>query len=66
MRDVPGCETASGFIRHPSFVIRHSSFVLRPSSFVSMRWLADRTRLFDASGIRRVFDLGAKLKEPIN
>jgi aspartate/methionine/tyrosine aminotransferase len=29
-------------------------------------WLADRTRLFDSSGIRRVFDLGAKLAEPIN
>ena len=29
-------------------------------------WLADRTRLFDASGIRKVFDLGAKLKNPIN
>ncbi|MCC6126459.1 MAG: pyridoxal phosphate-dependent aminotransferase [Pirellulales bacterium] len=29
-------------------------------------WLADRTRLFDASGIRKVFDLGAKLADPIN
>lgn len=29
-------------------------------------WLADRTHLFDASGIRKVFDLGAKLKDPIN
>ena len=29
-------------------------------------WLADRTRLFDASGIRKVFDLGAKLTNPIN
>jgi aminotransferase len=28
--------------------------------------LADRTRAIDASGIRRVFDLGAKLKDPIN
>jgi len=33
---------------------------------VSSHWLADRTRLFDASGIRKVFDLGAKLKDPIN
>jgi len=33
---------------------------------VSIHWLADRTRLFDASGIRKVFDLGAKLKDPIN
>jgi aspartate aminotransferase/aminotransferase len=33
---------------------------------MSSHWLADRTRLFDASGIRKVFDLGAKLKNPIN
>jgi aspartate/methionine/tyrosine aminotransferase len=33
---------------------------------VSTHWLADRTKLFDASGIRKVFDLGAKLKDPIN
>ncbi len=29
-------------------------------------WIADRTTYFDASGIRRVFDLAAKLKNPIN
>ncbi len=29
-------------------------------------WIADRTRKFDSSGIRRMFDLAAKLKEPIN
>ncbi len=33
---------------------------------MSEHWLADRTRLFDASGIRKVFDLGANLKDPIN
>jgi aspartate aminotransferase/aminotransferase len=33
---------------------------------VSNHWIADRTKLFDASGIRKVFDLGAKLKDPIN
>jgi len=33
---------------------------------MSQHWLADRTKLFDASGIRKVFDLGAKLKDPIN
>ena len=33
---------------------------------MSTHWLADRTRLFDASGIRKVFDLGAKLTNPIN
>ena len=33
---------------------------------MSSHWLADRTRLFDASGIRKVFDLGAKLCNPIN
>jgi aspartate aminotransferase/aminotransferase len=29
-------------------------------------WIANRTRLYDASGIRKVFDLGAKLSDPIN
>jgi aspartate/methionine/tyrosine aminotransferase len=33
---------------------------------MSDHWLADRTRLFDASGIRKVFDLGATLDDPIN
>jgi len=30
------------------------------------RLISDRARAIDASGIRRVFDLGAKLKDPIN
>ena len=29
-------------------------------------WLADRTAAFDASGIRKVFDLAASLDDPIN
>jgi aspartate aminotransferase/aminotransferase len=29
-------------------------------------WLADRTAKFDASGIRKVFDLAAKMTDPIN
>lgn len=33
---------------------------------MSTHWLADRSRLFDSSGIRKVFDLAAKLKDPIN
>ena len=33
---------------------------------MSEHWLADRTRSFDASGIRKVFDLAAKLPDPIN
>jgi aspartate/methionine/tyrosine aminotransferase len=33
---------------------------------MTTHWLADRMQLFDASGIRKVFDLGAKLKDPIN
>jgi aspartate/methionine/tyrosine aminotransferase len=33
---------------------------------MSTHWLADRTQLFDSSGIRKVFDLAAKLKDPIN
>ena len=33
---------------------------------MSTHWLADRTQCFDASGIRKVFDLAAKLNDPIN
>lgn len=29
-------------------------------------WIADRTRRFDSSGIRRMFDLAGKLDDPIN
>jgi aspartate aminotransferase/aminotransferase len=29
-------------------------------------WIAERTKAFDSSGIRKVFDLAAKLKDPIN
>lgn len=29
-------------------------------------WIADRTTAFDSSGIRKVFDLASKLKDPIN
>ena len=30
------------------------------------KWLAGRTQLFESSGIRKVFDLGATLTDPIN
>src|SRR5690606_11338326 len=33
---------------------------------MSHPWLATRTAQFDSSGIRKVFDLAAKLKNPIN
>ncbi|MFP6649557.1 MAG: aminotransferase class I/II-fold pyridoxal phosphate-dependent enzyme, partial [Pirellulaceae bacterium] len=33
---------------------------------MSERWIADRTRLFDNSGIRKVFDLARSLPDPIN
>ena len=29
-------------------------------------WIADRTRTFDSSGIRRMFELAGKLEDPIN
>jgi len=29
-------------------------------------WIAERTAAFDSSGIRKVFDLAAKMKDPIN
>src|SRR4051794_38631547 len=32
----------------------------------SQRWIAQRMKSFDSSGIRRVFDLARKLKDPIN
>ncbi len=33
---------------------------------MSERWIADRMRRFDSSGIRKVFDLAAQLQDPIN
>jgi aspartate aminotransferase/aminotransferase len=33
---------------------------------MSHPWLADRTAKFDSSGIRKVFDLAAKMADPIN
>ncbi|MDZ4778735.1 MAG: aminotransferase class I/II-fold pyridoxal phosphate-dependent enzyme [Planctomycetia bacterium] len=33
---------------------------------MSQHWIADRTQLFDSSGIRKVFDLAAKMTDPIN
>ena len=33
---------------------------------MSDRWIADRMHLIDASGIRKVFDLAAKMQDPIN
>ena len=36
------------------------------SLFETDNWIADRTRNFDSSGIRKVFDLAAKLEDPIN
>jgi aspartate/methionine/tyrosine aminotransferase len=32
----------------------------------SQAWISARSRAFDSSGIRKVFDLAAKLKDPIN
>lgn len=33
---------------------------------MSKRWIADRMRTFDSSGIRKVFDLASKISDPIN
>lgn len=33
---------------------------------MSEKWIADRMRRIDASGIRKVFDLAAKMSDPIN
>ena len=37
---------------------------MKPFEFDS--WIADRTKNFDSSGIRKIFDLAAKLKDPVN
>jgi aspartate aminotransferase/aminotransferase len=37
-----------------------------PPSFPADRWIADRMRLIEASGIRKVFELGRSLQNPIN
>ena len=37
---------------------------MNPFKFDS--WIADRTRNFDSSGIRKIFDLAAKLEDPVN
>ncbi|QDU94332.1 pyridoxal phosphate-dependent aminotransferase [Lignipirellula cremea] len=33
---------------------------------MTAHWIADRTRVFDSSGIRKIFDLAAQMKDPIN
>ncbi|RMG37767.1 MAG: aminotransferase class I/II-fold pyridoxal phosphate-dependent enzyme [Planctomycetota bacterium] len=33
---------------------------------MNQSWIADRMRLIDASGIRKVFDLAATMKDPVN
>jgi aspartate aminotransferase len=33
---------------------------------MSSSWIAERTKSFDSSGIRKVFELAAKMKDPIN
>ena len=33
---------------------------------MSQSWIADRTKAFDSSGIREVFNLASKMKDPIN
>jgi aspartate aminotransferase/aminotransferase len=42
------------------------SEIQMPKSIMSHPWLAQRTSEFDASGIRKVFDLAAKMSNPIN
>jgi aspartate/methionine/tyrosine aminotransferase len=33
---------------------------------MSQAWIADRTKAFDSSGIRKIFELAAKMRDPIN
>jgi aspartate/methionine/tyrosine aminotransferase len=44
-----------------------AAFTHQPVLRLNMNsWIADRTASFDSSGIRKVFDLAAKMKNPIN
>lgn len=38
----------------------------QPTVTMTHPWIAERTGSFDSSGIRKVFDLAAKMKDPIN
>src|SRR5438270_10693010 len=58
------CGDILPFIRGLIRVIRvpfSPSFRMFPES-----WIADRTRQIELSGIRRVFELGKSLKDPVN
>ena len=35
-------------------------------STTSNRWISDRSKAFDSSGIRQIFDLASKIEDPIN
>ena len=41
-------------------------FKKRSLRIMSEEWISDRMHLIDASGIRKVFDLAANMKNPIN
>jgi aspartate aminotransferase/aminotransferase len=47
-------------------IIPHSAHRIPDFVMTMHRWLADRTAGFDSSGIRKVFDLAAKMTDPIN
>src|SRR3954451_9233776 len=51
-------------LRHSDFVIRH--FLQPPMPRNVTDFVSRRAQGVDASGIRKVFDLAAKLKDPIN
>lgn len=57
------------FPSHNAFFILYSYTLILSDSHtptMSHPWLADRMAHFDSSGIRKVFDLAAKMKNPIN
>src|SRR3954464_5105618 len=51
-------------LRHSDFVIRH--FLQPPMPRNVTDFVSRRAQGVDASGIRKVFDLAAKMKDPIN
>ena len=46
--------------------VQKAGFILSEVPVNPESWLADRTKAFEASGIRKIFELGRSLKNPIN
>src|SRR5690606_28099654 len=54
------------FLPHLSAILTTFPFAQPFATTSPMTWIADRTKAFDSSGIRKVFDLARTMKDPIN